>query len=143
MTADEQVIRSILSHLEAAWNRGDSAGFAEPFQETAAFIHIFGGELDGRRAVEASHRHIFDTIYSGSRAEFHLRSIRFLRPDVAVVFSEACLTFPSAPERDRVETRPTMVVVKDHGRWRIAAFQNTRISPMPAAPSGAAVSPRA
>ena len=47
MTADPQVIQGIVQHLEDAWNRYDSAGFAAVFAEDATFIHIFGGQLDG------------------------------------------------------------------------------------------------
>jgi len=70
---------SILQRLEAAWNRYDSVSFAGAFAEDANFIHIFGGQLDGRPAIEAAHRNIFETIYRGSHASFALRTIRFLR----------------------------------------------------------------
>jgi len=53
MTADEQAIRDILIQLEVAWNGADSRSFAAPFAEDANFIHIFGGQLDGRPAIEA------------------------------------------------------------------------------------------
>src|SRR5436309_5759069 len=87
MAAAEQVIQGILQQIETAWNRYDSVSLAAAFAEDANFIQIFGGQLDGRAAIEAAHRHIFETIYRGSHASFVLRSIRFLRPDVAVVFA--------------------------------------------------------
>jgi hypothetical protein len=34
-----------------------------------------------------AHQNIFETIYKGSHASFALRKVRFLRPDVAVVFA--------------------------------------------------------
>src|SRR5207249_7935609 len=89
MATDEQVIQGILQHIETAWNRYDSVSLAAAFAEDANFIHIFGGQLDGRAAIEEAHRHIFETIYRDSHASFVPRSIRFLRPDVAVVFSRA------------------------------------------------------
>ena len=87
MTADEGTIQDILKQIEAAWNSYDSMSIAALFAEDANFIQIFGGQLDGRTAIEAAHRVIFSTIYRGSHASFMLRSIRFLRPDVAVVFA--------------------------------------------------------
>jgi uncharacterized protein (TIGR02246 family) len=54
MTADEQVIGGILQQLETAWNRYDSVAFAASFAEDANFIHIFGGQLDGRTAIAAA-----------------------------------------------------------------------------------------
>jgi uncharacterized protein (TIGR02246 family) len=87
MASDEQIMQEILQQLESAWNRYDRVSFATAFADDANFIHIFGGQLDGRPAIEAAHRHIFETIYKGSHAKFMLRSIRFVRPDVAVVLA--------------------------------------------------------
>jgi uncharacterized protein (TIGR02246 family) len=138
MTADEQVINGILQHLETAWNRYDSVGFAAVFAEDANFIHIFGGQLDGRSAIEAAHQNIFETIYRGSHVSFVLRSIRFLRPDVAVVFARAHVKFKEGNEAREIETRPTFVVLKEQDRWQIVAFQNTKISEVPVAAQAAA-----
>ena len=138
MTADEQVIQGILQNLENAWNRYDSVGFADAFVEDANFIHIFGGQLDGRPAIEAAHRHIFDTIYKDSHASFALQSIRFLRPDIAVVFARAQVKFKEGDQAREIETRPTLVLAKEQDKWRIVAFQNTKISEVPAAAQTAA-----
>ena len=133
MAADEQVIQGILQQIESAWNRYDSIAFASAFAEDANFIHIFGGQLDGRPAIEASHRNIFETIYRGSHASFVLRSIRFLRPDVALVFTRAHVKFKEGNETRDIETRPTLIVVKEQDKWQIVTFQNTKISEVPAA----------
>jgi uncharacterized protein (TIGR02246 family) len=133
MTGDDRALQEILIHLENAWNAGDSASFAAQFVEDANFIHIFGGQLDGRRAIEASHRHIFDTIYKGSQVRFVLRGIRFLGAGAAIVFTRANLKFQQGGEPSEIDTRPTLIAVKAQGEWRIAAFQNTRISEIPAA----------
>ena len=93
---------------------------------------------DGRRAIEGAHRHIFETIYRGSHASFVLRSIRFLRPDVAVVFARAHVKFKEGNEAREIETRPTLIVVKEQDKWQIVAFQNTKISEVPAAAQAAA-----
>ena len=133
MTIDEQAIEDIVKQIETAWNAYDSVSTAALFLEDATFIQIFGGQLDGRAAIEAAHRAIFDTIYKGSRATFTVRGIRFLRPDVALVFTRAHVDFFEANEPREIDTRPTLTVVKDQSGWRIAAFQNTKISPVPAA----------
>jgi len=138
MTADERAIQAILQQFETAWNAYDSVSFAASFAEDANFIHIFGGQLDGRTAIEAAHRVIFDTIYRGSHASFMLRSIRFVRPDVAVVFARAHVKFKENNETREIETRPTLVVVKEQAKWQIVAFQNTKISEVPSAAQAAA-----
>jgi uncharacterized protein (TIGR02246 family) len=131
MTPDEQALHDIVKQLEAAWNESDSNGFAAPFADDATFIHIFGGQLDGRRVIEAGHRHIFDTIYKGSHVDFLVRSIRFFRADVAVVFTQGHLRFSEAGEPRSMDARPTLIVVKQQGQWQIVAFQNTKISEVP------------
>jgi uncharacterized protein (TIGR02246 family) len=138
MTTDEIAIQDILKQIETAWNSYDSASLAAVFAEDANFIQIFGGQLDGRTAIEAAHRVIFNTIYTGSHASFMLRSIRFVRPDVAVVFARAHVQFKEGNEKREIETRPTLVVVKEQAHWRIVAFQNTKISDVPTAAQAAA-----
>jgi len=131
MTPDDQAIQGILKQLETAWNSGDSKSFAAPFALDANFIHIFGGQLDGRDAIETSHRQIFDSIYKGSTAEFKLRSVRFVGPDVAVVFCFAHLKFGQGSETQKIATRPTFTMAREQGNWQIVAFQNTRVSDLP------------
>jgi len=138
MTTDEEAIEAILQQIETAWNAYDSVSLAALFAEDANFIHIFGGQLDGRTAIEASHRIIFNTIYKGSHASFTLRSIRFVRPDVAVVFARAHVRFKEDNEVREIETRPTLIVVKQQAKWQIVAFQNTKVSEVPTAAQAAA-----
>jgi uncharacterized protein (TIGR02246 family) len=136
MTTDEQAIHDLVRQLETAWNASDSRGFAAPFTEDADFIQIYGLEMEGRPAIDSSHRHIFDTIYKGSHNSLSLRRVRFVRPDVAIAFGQAHLKFHESGETREIRSRPTMIVVKDQGRWQIVAFQNTRIAEMPAVVKG-------
>ncbi len=138
MTTDEQSIHEILKQLELAWNTQDSRRWTSFFSGDATFIHIFGGQLDGQAAIEGSHRVIFDTIYKGSHLKVELRSIRFVRPDVAVVFAQMHLALAQGAPMPDFDTRPTMVMVKEQGQWQIVALQNTRISEVPAAAKAAA-----
>jgi uncharacterized protein (TIGR02246 family) len=138
MTADESGIQNVVKKLEEAWNASDSPRFAEQFAEDANFIQIFGGQLDGRAAIEGSHRAIFDTIYKGSKAIFTVRSIRFVRPDVAIVFTRSELKLYEDSQAPEIEARPTMVMEKSAAGWRIVALQNTKISEVPSAAQAAA-----
>jgi hypothetical protein len=67
-----------------------------------------------------------------------LRSIRFVRPDVAVVFARAHVEFKENNETRQIETRPTLIVVNEQAKWQIVTFQNTKISEVPAAAQAAA-----
>ncbi len=139
VSIDDYAIRGILAQYEAAWNHSDSIGCAARFAEDATLIQIFGGQLDGRAAIEASHRHILNTIYRNSRLSLCLRALRFVRPDVAIVFTRAHVSFNHPNAGAPVETRPTLTLLKQDREWRIVAFQNTRISEMPAAAEAARI----
>ena len=61
-----------------------------------------------------------------------------MRPDVAVVFAGAEVKFEENNETREMETRPTLIVVKEEAKWKIVAFQNTKISEVPTAAQAAA-----
>jgi len=137
----EQAIQQIVKNLESAWNAGDSTAFAAPFTDDADFVDVLGLHHSGRAPIEAGHRHIFDTIYRGSRIGYSVEGIRFVRPDVAIAFIRARLQSHLAvgvddPRRAshmgegtrEDHARPTMILAKDNGKWQIVGFQNTRIA---------------
>ena len=130
MTVEERPLYEIVEKLEAAWNSSDSVAWASLFVEDADFIHILGGHFHGREAVERSHRTIFDTIYKGSRNKFTVQKVRFVRPDVAIVFVFAELMFYMDGQEKHIQARPTLIAAKNQdGYWMIVAFQNTLVTP--------------
>jgi uncharacterized protein (TIGR02246 family) len=147
-TADERAIRDIVARAEAAWNASDSNAFAAEMTDDVAFINVLGERHTGRETVARGHRHIFDTIYKGSRVHYTVEDIRFVRPDVALAFLHAKLisrlppgAVASATRQAQIdgdmhesEARPTMMLAKDGGgHWRIVAFHNTSVAPQPKA----------
>jgi uncharacterized protein (TIGR02246 family) len=135
MTPEERPLYEIVEKLESAWNNSDSVAWASLFVEDADFIHILGGHFHGREAIEQGHRTIFDTIYKGSRLNLKVEKVRFLRPDVAIVFIRTNLKWYLGGAEQEVQARPTLVAQKnDSGRWEIVAFQNTLITPAGPAP---------
>lgn len=129
MTEEHRALMEIVNKLEQAWNNGDSAAWTAQFAEDADFIHILGGFFHGSRDIEYGHRRIFDTIYKGSHNRFQVEKVRFLRPDVAVVFIRANLKWYLNGKEQHIEARPTLMAEKNAaGDWKIAVFQNTMIS---------------
>ena len=141
MSSDEQDIHEIIRQMEAAWNAGNSAAFAAPFAEDADFVDILGRHHRGRAAIEAGHRQIFETIYRGSRNHYTVERIRFVRPDVAVGFIRARLlswlggAVDDARRRLRqgeamseAQASMALTLARNHDRWEIVAFQNTKIA---------------
>ena len=128
MTSEEGALHSLVYELESAWNAADAAAFAALFADDAEFIHILGGYYTGREAIEAGHRMIFGTVYKGSTVRYSVEKIKFVRPDVALVFLRQHLQFFEDGAPRELQGRPTIVAEMTDGNWRIAALQNTRIA---------------
>lgn len=129
MPNDEEALRQIVAELEAAWNRKDSVAWAELFSEDADFIHILGGHFTGRDAIEQGHRKIFDTVYKGSTNKFEVEKIRFAGDSVAIVFVFGTLKVVQPDLPPQINARPTMIVERRDGGWKIVTFQNTMVTP--------------
>ena len=48
------------------------------------------------------------------------------------------MRFKEGNEARELETLPTLIVVKEQDKWQIVAFQNTKVSEVPAAAQAAA-----
>lgn len=126
---DEAAIRSIVTQVQDGWNAHDGKAFAAPFAADADYVVVNGMYIKGREAIEKGHTGIFTTIYKDSRNTGTVKSIRFLRPDVAVVHVEWNLEV--RPGGNKYRAMNTMIMTKDSGKWSIAAFHNTPIAPPP------------
>lgn len=126
-SADEAAIRKIVQQVQDGWNAHDGKAFAAPFAPNADYVVVNGTKIEGRDAIEKGHAAIFATVYRESHNVGTIRSIRFLRPDVAVVHVEWNLEFQAGGQPQKAQAMNTMVMTKDGGQWSIAAFQNTPI----------------
>ena len=127
--ADERAVRESVRQMEAGWNTKSGAAFAKPFAEDADYVVINGMQLKGRDAIDKGHQQIFDTIYKDSALALSLKQMRFLRPDVAVAHVSAHLKARLGEQTQEGDAVITIVLTKDKGEWRIAAFQNTGVAP--------------
>lgn len=126
---DEAAIRANVEQMETGWNAHDGKAFAAPFAEDADYVVVNGMHTKGKDAIEKGHIGIFTTIYKDSRNAATIKSIRFLRKDIAVAHVEWNLEFRVGGEMKRGNAISTMIMIKDNGKWSIAAFQNTPIHP--------------
>jgi uncharacterized protein (TIGR02246 family) len=124
---DENAVRQIVKSVEAGWNALDGKMFAAPFASDADYVIANGMYIKGREAIEKGHVGIFTTIYKDSRNAATIKSVRFLRPDVAVVHVEWNLEFKANGETKKHRAMNTMIMTKDNGKWNIAAFHNTPV----------------
>jgi uncharacterized protein (TIGR02246 family) len=121
-----------LRKMADAWNSGDATAYANLFTEDADYVTFFGTNLPGRKAIEETHRFLFEGMLKGSKlikGDVQPK-VRFLRPDIAVVVTGgggSSLDGGNAITAGR-ESIQTYLLVKDDEGWQIASFQNTRVS---------------
>ena len=129
--ADEAAIKALVKQMQDGWNAHDGKAFSAPFAADADYVVVNGMYIKGREAIEKGHTAIFTTIYKESHNEATVKSIRFIRPDVAVVHVE--WQMQPNPKAEKGRAMNTIILTKDSGKWSIAAFHNT---PVVAPPHG-------
>lgn len=134
--SDEGGIHQVLEQQVAAWNRGDAAAYAENFAEDGTFTNLLGMYFEGKQAFQERHDQIFKTSYKGSKKQEDVVSIRFVRPDVAIVETlqsvtgyQKLLPGTTADAKGRLRTRLLQVMVKENGVWKIATYHNIDVKP--------------
>ncbi len=126
-TADETAIRANIGQMSNGWNAKSGEQFAKPFAEDADYVVINGMRIKTRRVIAKGHQDIFDTIYKNSNLMLTVDSIRFLKPDVAVVHVSGLLKISEADSARTRNVKITLVMTKNNDQWEIAAFQNTLV----------------
>lgn len=124
---DEEAIKQIVRQLQDGWNAHDGKAFAAPFAEDADYVIVNGMKIKGREDIEKGHAGIFSTFYKESHNVATLKSVRFLRPDVAVAHVEWNLEVKPGGEKARAMN--SLVLTREGGKWSIASFHNTPILP--------------
>jgi uncharacterized protein (TIGR02246 family) len=129
--ADEEAVRALYQQLMDGWNRGSGAAFAAAFAEDGDLVAFDGTHFKGRREIAPFHQRLFDKWLKGTRLVGHVKDVRFLSPDVAVMHAIGGTVMRGkstpSPERDSIQT---LVATRRDGDWRLAAFQNTRLRPV-------------
>ena len=127
-STDEAAIRKVVQQVQDGWNAHDAKTHAAAFALDADYVVVNGDHDKGREEIRARHTQLFTGIYKNSRNVATIKSIRFLRPDVAVVHNEWNLVHNlSDSESRKGHALNTMVMTKEKGKWSIAAYQNTPI----------------
>ncbi len=130
MTERKTEVLAVLSRLADAWNDGDAAAYASLFTEDADYVTFFGMNMPGRAVIESAHRSLFEGPLKGSKlvAGSGEPKVRFVRPDVAIVVSGGGSSPAGGEPEPGRESTLTYVLVEESGGWRVASFQNTRVS---------------
>jgi uncharacterized protein (TIGR02246 family) len=69
----------------AAWNKGDAQAYAEDFAVDGTFTNILGMFFTGHQAFVDRHEEIFKGMFRGTELRQDVVSLKFVRPQMAVV----------------------------------------------------------
>jgi uncharacterized protein (TIGR02246 family) len=129
--ADEAAIGRLLQDLAEAWQRGDAEAFGARYRDDGTFTNVFGTFHFGRDEFIRRHAEVFRGFLKGTAIKLTPRTLRLVRPDVAVVDVDMTYTgFRTLPAGVRpmadelVHSALLMVLVKDGGNWWITAYHN-------------------
>lgn len=128
-TDDVAAVTSVLNELVAAWGRHDAQAYGELFTEGATYITYVGTLYQGRQDIVDSHRSLFAGFLKGTKLAVEVLDIRFLGPDVAVANGRGdTYKGKRPPKLTKIQTYT--LVRQNDGKWRIAAFHNTKRKPL-------------
>src|SRR5271169_6530124 len=131
---DETAVRNIIQEEITAWNSGDAAGYSRHFSADGICTNIRGQVFTGREAFTQQHEYLFKGPFRGSTLKQDIFSLKFVRPDVAIVEVLTSVTGiqklspgTNADAKGRLRTRLLQVIVKDGDEWKIVAYHNTDV----------------
>lgn len=123
--SDQAAIRAIVDHWRQTWDRFDASALAGDYTEDADWQNAFGVRKKGNAEIVAFVSAVVKRpMNQGRHTTWKDPEIRFVRPDVAIVYRDyqtggnRTADGKDAPER---RTHSTWILVKDAGKWRIAS----------------------
>lgn len=123
--AENAEITALLTRLADAWNAGDATAYAALFTEDADYITFDGTHTEGRAAIEAAHRWLFDGPLKGSTMPAPAEPrVKRLADGAVLVVSKGGTAVGGQLRGSTV----SFTAVRTPGGWRFASFQNTRVS---------------
>jgi uncharacterized protein (TIGR02246 family) len=122
---DIEEVVDILQHAQQNEQVEEFVGLLRP---DATWVTAHGRRLIGRNEIGQFTRTVLPGAMSTSTATYAVVHVNFVRPDVAVVsVRQRPVALDHRPLEDQPEGRPTYVMAKDAGHWKIAAGQNTQV----------------
>ncbi|TLF78711.1 SgcJ/EcaC family oxidoreductase [Nocardia cyriacigeorgica] len=126
--ADREAIEAIISTVETAYNTNDAELMVRDLAANAVVGNAVGVLQRGREAVLEASRAGLAGFLKDEYVRYEVTDIGFLRPDVAIAHKAARAV---TAEGEPIDIDPAMialyVLVKQDGRWWVAARQNTPV----------------
>jgi uncharacterized protein (TIGR02246 family) len=124
-------LSALFDRMCSAWTAGDALAYGACFTEDSDYVSYDGTHARGRIPMVDNHDRLFRGVLKDSALVGDLESIRYLRPDVAILHATGSVLMPwrsTLPKRRL--SRQTIVAVDTPDGWRIAALHNGRVRPV-------------
>ncbi|MGH3383599.1 MAG: SgcJ/EcaC family oxidoreductase [Nocardioidaceae bacterium] len=124
-------LTDLFERMCAAWTAGDAEAYGACFTEDSDYVSYDGAHARGRDTMVDSHDKLFRGVLTDSALVGQVESIRYLRPDVAVLHATGSVLMPwrtSLPNRRL--SRQTLVAVDTPDGWKVTALHNGRVRPV-------------
>ncbi len=134
---DEAAIRQIVADMTEASGRGDAKAVTRMHTEDADFVTGRGERFAGAAEIERRLSAIFATRGVEVQVTTLNLTVRFVRPDVAIVHVTNELRGLVGPDGRQLPAQRELsirVFTKDAAAWRAAAFHNAIVNTQVAAP---------
>ena len=127
-SSDEASVRDIPQQIAEGWSNGDGRKIAAVYADDGVLVAGHGVVLRGPADIASYHNRQLASELKGSRLTVEVTSVRFLKPDVAVMQTEGGILWPGQTQLAAGNRGiQSFVVAKEGGVWRVKLFQNTRI----------------
>ena len=136
-TGEQKAIEAQIDAFLTSWNKHDFSDMENYIAEDCDFVNAVGVHWKGIEEVQYAHQTFHQSVLKNTPMEKRSVTIRFLKPDVAIVhllWHIGLITIPSAhssrqgkPDGDN-DDLATIVFVKRKGIWLITAMENVVVN---------------
>jgi len=126
--ADEEAVRKLPQAFRDAWAKHDGHELAKMMADDVDFVTVATTYLHGRSDFEKFHVRLLSGRFKDSTITLLQSTVRFLRPDMAVVHWSWKIEGDKNPDGTSRQPRyglMTLVAEKRGGNWLVVVGQNT------------------
>jgi uncharacterized protein (TIGR02246 family) len=121
--SDQARIEQAIENWNTAWRTKDARLAAQDYSDDADWTNAFGMRRKGRAEIEKALAEVFALPFvMAGQSKIAEQSVRFIKPDVALVITRVERMGQLTPSGGELGTRQTShlrVLMKSGGRWRI------------------------
>jgi len=123
--SDQALIERIIENWNSGWKTVDAKLAAQDYSDDADWTNAFGMKKKGRIEIERFLNEVFSMSFvMAGQSKTVEQSVRFIKPDVALVTTRIERVGQRGPSGEELELRYTShlrVFVKSAGRWKITS----------------------